>query len=177
MRSLVAGVAMLGLVACAGSEGGSDVAANASPAGVADDDSRRLLPDAELPRLDREGALAMRELRGPPAVVNFWASWCPFCVDEIPEFEAVNGELDGRVRFVGVNLEDNLDKARILARETGVTWDLVVDGDGSYFRAVRGRGMPTTLLVDADGVIVRQLTGPQTAEQLRALIEAHLLGA
>lgn len=132
------------------------------------------LPDAELPELEGDEVLATSELRGAPAVVNFWASWCTFCIDEMPDFEAVHADLDGRVRFVGVNRQDNLEKARTLADETGVTYELVVDDDSSFFYAVKARGMPTTLLVDEDGAIVHRHVGPLDADQLRTLIGRHL---
>jgi cytochrome c biogenesis protein CcmG, thiol:disulfide interchange protein DsbE len=132
------------------------------------------LPDAELPHLEEGGVLATTELRGTPSVVNFWASWCTFCVDEMPDFEAVHDELAGEVRFVGVNRQDNLEKAKTLAEETGVTYDLVVDDDSSFFLAVQARGMPTTLLVDEDGAIAHRHVGPLDADQLRTLIGRHL---
>jgi cytochrome c biogenesis protein CcmG, thiol:disulfide interchange protein DsbE len=132
------------------------------------------LPDAALPYLDGAGALTTADLRGTPAVINFWATWCAFCVDEMPDFEEVHASLDGRVRFIGVNVEDPRDKAARLAAETGVTYDLVVDDDRSFYRAVRARGMPTTLLVDGAGVIVHRHAGPLNAEQLADLIHDHL---
>ncbi len=132
------------------------------------------LPAATLPYLDAEGALSTDALMGKPAIINFWASWCVFCVEEMPDFESVHRELADEVRFVGVDREDSHDKARALAEETGVTYELVTDDDGSYFRAVKGRGMPTTVFVDAEGVIVYRHAGPVTAEQLRDLITEYL---
>lgn len=132
------------------------------------------LPEAELPYLDRDGALEMGELRGTPALVNFWATWCTFCVDEMPDFEEVHSELDGQVRFIGVNVEDRHDKALVLAEETGVTYELVIDDDRSYYFAVLARGMPTTLFVDDEGRITYRHAGPLDADGLRELIEEHL---
>jgi cytochrome c biogenesis protein CcmG, thiol:disulfide interchange protein DsbE len=132
------------------------------------------LPDFVLPYLDTEGTFASDDLAGAPAVVNFWASWCPPCVDEMPDLEEVHRAAEGQVRFVGINREDNLDRARRLAEETGVTYDLVVDEDDDLFRAVRARGMPTTLLVDGDGTIVHRHAGPLDANGLKDLIRLHL---
>lgn len=131
------------------------------------------LPDARLERLDGSGSLATGSLTGP-AVVNFWATWCAFCVEEMPDFEAVHRRLGDAVRFVGVDREDDHAKARLLARETGVTYEQVTDPDGSFFRAVQGRGMPTTLLVDREGRIVYRHAGPLTADELIELLGEHL---
>jgi cytochrome c biogenesis protein CcmG, thiol:disulfide interchange protein DsbE len=132
------------------------------------------LPRAELPALEGDASLDTADLVGRPAVINFWASWCAFCVDEMPDFEAVHGDLGEQVRFVGVNKEDQLDKARTLAAETGVTFELVRDDDASFFRAVQGRGMPTTLFVDAAGTVAYRHAGPLDEEALRELVEEHL---
>lgn len=132
------------------------------------------LPAAELPYLDREDTLDTGELGGQPAVVNFWATWCTFCVEEMPDFEEVHLELADEVRFIGVNVEDREDRARILAAETGVSYELVVDDDRSYYFAVLARGMPTTLFVDEDGRIAHRYAGPLDADDLRELIAEHL---
>ena len=133
------------------------------------------LPSASLPRLDGEGELDPAALAGAPAVVNFWATWCSFCIDEMPALEQVHQELGDEVRFLGVNREDSLETALLMEQETGVTYPSVVDGDGSYFRAAGARGMPTTLLVDSEGVVVYRHAGPLTAEQLEDLIRDELL--
>jgi cytochrome c biogenesis protein CcmG/thiol:disulfide interchange protein DsbE len=162
--TLVLGLLLVSMVAAACGEGASTATAEVDA-----------LPSASLPRLDGEGDLDPADLRGEPLVANFWATWCTYCIDEMPALEEVHQALGDRVRFLGVDREDSLEKARLLEQETGVTYPSVVDADGSYFRAAGGRGMPTTLLVDADGVIVYRHAGPLTAEQLEELIHRELL--
>ena len=131
------------------------------------------LPEASLPMLRGQGTLTTGQLTGTPTVLNFWATWCPFCVDEMPAFEAVHQQLAGEVRFVGVDVEDSREKALTLAEETGVTYTLVEDTDRSFLEAVRGRGMPTTVFVSPEGVIEHRHVGPLTGEQLLELIGEH----
>lgn len=133
------------------------------------------LPAAELPDLDGDGALRIPDdLAGEPAVLNFWATWCAFCVEEMPDIEEVHRQLRGQVTFVGIDQDDSVDMARTLAERTGVTYRLVVDDDGSYFRSVQGRGMPTTVFIDPDGTIVHRHSGPLDVASLRGLIREHL---
>ena len=135
------------------------------------------VPDMELQLLDGSGTVAMGELRGVPTVINFWASWCAFCVEEMPAFEQVHQELGDRVRIVGVDRADDLDKARRLAEGTGVTYTLVADPDERFFEATATRDvMPTTVFVDAQGTIVHRYHGPVDRAQLEQLIDEHLLG-
>lgn len=136
-----------------------------------------VLPEVVMPRLSDGASLSTHELLGQPLVVNFWASWCTYCIDEMPALEQVHQRLDGSVEFIGINREDSLDRARELAAETGVTYEHLIDDDGAFFRASRGRGMPTTLLVEPDGTVAYRHAGPLTATQLVELIEEHLVPA
>lgn len=132
------------------------------------------LPAATLSVLGQDEEVDTTSWRGTPTVVNFWATWCAFCVEEMPDFETVHADLGDSIRFVGVDREDRVAEAVELARRTGVTYTLVEDPDGAFFRAVEGRGMPTTLFVDADGTIVYSHAGPLSERRLRELLEEHL---
>lgn len=69
--------------------------------------------------------------------------------------------------MVGVDYVDQSDRAVELARELDITYPLVTDRDGEFARSVRLLGTPTTLVVDADGIVRRQLAGELTEAQLR----------
>lgn len=118
---------------------------------------------------------------GRPMVLNFWASWCPSCIGEMPEFQQVYESLAGRVEFVGVDVlgvrGETRAAARRFARETGVRYPLVFDEKGvlhSRFVGAAGLAMPVTILVQADGTIVHGQAGPLRRDDLRALIEEKL---
>jgi len=118
--------------------------------------------------------LDLAEQIGRPIVINFWASWCPPCITEMPAFEAVHVELAPQVAFLGFNVGDEPGAARELAERTGVTYPLAEDPDSSIFQAFGGFGMPTTVLVDAEGMIVHMISSRLRAQDLRALIAEHL---
>lgn len=161
-------------VACAAGTDGRQAAGDPSLEPIGTLTAGDPVPAVELPVLGHDGTIAMDDLGGP-AVLNFWATWCAFCVEEMPDLQAASEALGDEVRFVGIDREDpNVDKALALASETGVTYELVADPDGAFFRAVEARGMPTTVLVDADGVIRYRHGGPLTRDQLLDLVEEHL---
>lgn len=112
-----------------------------------------------------------------PVVVNFWASWCPPCVAEMPEFEEVHQQFASRVTLLGINTQDTAEKARELAEQTGVTYPLAWDPDGDLFAAFSVFSMPSTFVVDTDGRIVDRHSGPLTGDDLVAMIERALAGA
>lgn len=142
----------------------------AEPAPAGD---HRPVPEVRFDYFDgSEGTLA--DLAGTPAVINFWASWCPPCITEMPAFEAVHVELAPQVAFLGFNVGDEPGAARELAERTGVTYPLAEDPDSTIFQAFGGFGMPTTVLVDAEGMIVHMISSRLRAQDLRALIAEHL---
>lgn len=132
------------------------------------------LPDVALERLDGNGRIRLAELRGAPAVVNFWASWCVPCVKELPVLARAAADLGPRVGFLGVDVQDQVAKGRELAADSGVRFPLAQDPRGEFYAAVGGVGMPTTLFVDAEGTVVYRHTGEVSAARLAELLREHL---
>lgn len=123
----------------------------------------------ELPNLVEGGpAVSVADAgRGAkPVIVNFWASWCRPCLAEMPDFEAAARELGGRVAFIGVNHLDKRGPALDLLRRSGVTYPSGFDPSGQVAVGLTLRGMPTTLFVSAEGIVVERRTGPLTRDQL-----------
>lgn len=115
----------------------------------------------------------LASFEGKPLVINYWASWCPFCIAEMPDFEKVHQELGSSVAFLGVDIQDDLESAKRLAEQTGVSYPLASDAKGKVYERLRGLAMPTTWFVDERGTIVERFSGPMTADQLRARIREH----
>jgi cytochrome c biogenesis protein CcmG, thiol:disulfide interchange protein DsbE len=115
-------------------------------------------------------AATIASLRGRPAIVHFWASWCGPCRQEAPELARLGGELRGRATLVGVDYTDAAGSARAFIARHDWRFPILADPSGRTGDAYGLSGLPTTFLVDARGRIVRRLTGPQTAGGLlRAL--------
>jgi cytochrome c biogenesis protein CcmG, thiol:disulfide interchange protein DsbE len=130
------------------------------------------LPDVTLKGLTSTSrATNLRDLRGP-MVVNLWANWCQPCRREMPIYQKFHTAHPG-VQVLGVNWRDPArDKALAVARETGVTYPLVVDKDGSVLEA---RGLPKLIMIDAKGRIAYQAYVEITSrKQLEDLVHTHL---
>lgn len=112
--------------------------------------------------------------RGRPLVVNFWATWCAPCVKEMPALQQVAAEVEGRVGFLGVNVQDAPVNATTFADQLGISYALATDPRGAFWKEVGGFGMPTTLLVDRKGMVVYRHTGALDAEELRGLVRRRL---
>lgn len=125
----------------------------------------------EVVLIDFEGdEFSLQDYEGSPVVMNFWASWCPSCVAEMPAFERVHQDIGDEVVFLGIDQRDSRGPAEALAKETGVTYRLVEDPNGRLFDAFGGVGMPTTVFILDDGEVADVVVGQLTEAQLRALI-------
>jgi peroxiredoxin len=165
------GVVLAGLLGAVGLAGQPGTTAAAVVEGVAG--TGRPAPRVELP--DFQGRrVRLADLRGRPVVVNFWASWCPGCAAEMPDFERVHRRLGDQVAFLGIAQRDTPGRASASARRTGVTYQLAVDASGRAFDAFGSRGMPTTVLIRADGTVAEVVTGQLDEERLTEQIRRHL---
>ncbi|MGH8930913.1 MAG: TlpA family protein disulfide reductase [Egibacteraceae bacterium] len=135
---------------------------------------RTPLPEVTLPAFGEGTPVGLASYRGQPLVVNFWATWCAPCVEEMPALQQVAAALRGRVAVLGVNVKDNPESAARFVRTLEVAYDQASDPRGEFLLSLGGLGLPTTLLVDPSGVIVYRRTGALTVEEFRELIREHL---
>ena len=123
-------------------------------------------PVFDLPRLDKPGTISTQSLSGHPAVLNFWASWCPPCADEAPDLNALSLRYGGLgVRFVGVDFNDAVDEARAFAKRHDVAYSLVHDTRGVR-QAFGVTGPPETFVLDGAGHAIVRIEGPVDAPLL-----------
>ena len=113
-------------------------------------------------------------LLGQPLVVNVWYSTCEPCRREFPVLAAAHERYGDEVRFVGENIGEDADDAAAFIAEVGATYDQFVDSDGYVVTELGTSTMPVTLVVDADGVIVREHLGPMDQDALNAAIDDAL---
>jgi len=115
---------------------------------------------------------ALAQWKGKPLLVNFWASWCAPCVQEMPELSALAAR-DGGKRFnvigIGIDSPSNLVQ---FTQKTKVAYPLYVGGMGATDLA-RGLGntnggLPYTVLIGADGKVIKTYLGKLKFDQLRA---------
>lgn len=119
------------------------------------------VPDFTLPPLEDGPAVTSTELRGAPVVVNFWASWCIPCREEMPELqEAWERYKDRGVLFVGVNVMDSKDNALAFLEEFPVGYPVVTDPDKVLVDSLDIVGLPQTLFInDGDRALDQVLGG------------------
>jgi cytochrome c biogenesis protein CcmG/thiol:disulfide interchange protein DsbE len=148
-----------------------------SPAQTAlGDDTRPDAPDFSLNTLDGE-TFRLGDHRGEVVVLNFWATWCPPCRREIPDFVSLQNDLGPRgLQFVGVALERSAgpEEVRAFAEKMNINYPIGL-GDGSIAEKYGGvRGLPMTFVIGPEGTIRKHIPGMTTEDRIRPLLEALL---
>jgi len=132
------------------------------------------------PRLRRalgDGRFDLRELRGWPVVLNFWASWCIPCRDEAPLLNASARAHRGQIVFLGVNVQDLNEDALKFLRKFDAPYVSIRDRNNKTFEVYGLTGVPETYYLDARGRIVGHVPGAISRRTLEQGVAALLTGA
>lgn len=116
--------------------------------------------------------LDLASLRGAPAFIDVWASWCLSCEEEAPVIARLAREFRGCVRFIGIDVQDSRGAGRSFVRRHGLAFPHLFDPDGSVAAKLAVYGIPTMLLVDREGRIAGTLVGRQAETKLRRTLRA-----
>ena len=121
---------------------------------------------------DKDGkTVKLSDFIGQPIVINFWASWCGPCRSELPHFDKLAKEYEGRVRFLMVNLSGELkDRVIGFVKENGYTFPLYFDDTNSGANAYSVSSIPVTVFITAKGNVGAQRVGSMSEAVLRNYI-------
>jgi thiol-disulfide isomerase/thioredoxin len=140
-----------------------------------DAEASKLLLALELPAADGQ-PVAIGQWRGRPLVVNFWATWCAPCIEEMPELSELQGIYEtAGLQILGLGV-DSPDNIRRFSRERPVDYPLLIAGAGGSELARRfgnqSGGLPYTVVVDRSGRITSRILGRFDLAELREAIDS-----
>ena len=120
-----------------------------------------IAPDFEFSSFEGE-RLRLSDFRGRPVMINFWATWCQPCRQEMPAIdEAMRRFSADDVAVLAINRGERFSSANEWANELGVQFTAFgYDPDAAIFKQYRGTGMPTSYFIDARGVVTEIIAGP-----------------
>jgi cytochrome c biogenesis protein CcmG/thiol:disulfide interchange protein DsbE len=109
----------------------------------------------------------LAKLRGKPAIINFWATWCGPCYQEHPTLVQNARILAKDVQFVGVVFNDTEQKIQAFLADRGSAYPTLLDESGKTAIAYGVGGVPETFFLDRGGKIVAKYTGPMSTEDIQ----------
>ena len=104
----------------------------------------------------------LSELKGSVVFINFWATWCPPCIEEMPSIQNLyNGFKDKKeFRMVTILFKDDYGKAMAYLKQNNYAIPVLIDGNGKAAKAYGVTGVPETYIVDKQGVLRQKVIGP-----------------
>jgi len=125
---------------------------------------------------DRPQRLA--DYRGKAVILNFWATWCPPCREEMPSMQRAHEAVaDDGIAVIAINVGEDADTINQFLADTPVAFPLPMDLDSRVVQSYPVRGLPTTFVIDPEGRLTYVATGgrewddPKILDQVRALKE------
>ncbi|WP_100618012.1 TlpA family protein disulfide reductase [Bacillus cereus] len=127
-------------------------------------------PDFELTKLDGTN-VKLSDLKGKKVILNFWATWCGPCQQEMPDMEAFYKEHKGNVEILAINYTPSEkgggeEKVSNFAKEKGITFPVLLDKNIDVTTAYKVITIPTSYFIDTKGVIQDKFIGPMTQKEM-----------
>lgn len=114
----------------------------------------------------------LSDYRGKPIILNFWASWCPFCLEEMSLFETFYQDYRDRgLELIAVNRGESLQQAKKFTDPMDLSYTLLLNKSDDVYNSYNLQAMPTTFFIDDAGVIQDIKFGQLTEKELRGKID------
>ena len=144
--------------------------------GVVRFDKKIMAPSFALKDLNGS-EVRLDDLRGKIVFLNFWATWCPPCREEMPSMEKLYGEFKNRdFTMLAIDLREDVLKVKTYKEESGLTFPILLDSDGSVGLEYGVISIPTTYVVDREGYLIggalgaRDWSSPEAFELINQLL-------
>jgi len=136
------------------------------------------LPAQDFTLADLNGRrVTLEDLRGKVVFLNFWATWCPPCILEMPTMEKLHGEFGGNgLVILAVNFRESPERVKAFLNEQQLTFTTLLDPKGKVFELYQAWSLPTTTIVNKKGQAVGKVIGyrdwhkPEMKEFFRRLL-------
>lgn len=113
--------------------------------------------------------VSLSDSEGKVRVINSWATWCPFCVDELVDFAELQQEFGNEIVVIAINRREQLDRTQSFVEDLGIanSMTFLIDPRDSFYASIGAFSMPETIFVDGSGEIVFHKRGPLPLSEMR----------
>lgn len=135
-------------------------------------EERSAAPDFTLKDLDGND-VKLSDFRGKVVFLNFWATWCPYCVEEMPDLQKANDTLakEGKAVILAVDVAENSEIVKKYVSDKKLSLKVLLDTDGRIADIYKVTGIPITFIINRDGTIYNYM-GATKAETILNLVKS-----
>ncbi len=115
----------------------------------------------------------LSSFKGKKIFINFWTTWCPYCVEEMPDIEKLYQETkDGDLVILTINSGESKKTAQEFIEKKGFTFPVLLDIDGKVSQLYEVAYLPTSYFIDSEGYLVKGVTQGLSLEAMKAYVDA-----
>jgi cytochrome c biogenesis protein CcmG/thiol:disulfide interchange protein DsbE len=148
---------------------------NNKPGGVTVPEQNEIAPDFTLKSLMGE-TIHLGDYRGKSVLLNFWATWCVPCQEEMPLIQSRYEQYRSNLVVLAVNFDEPAVDVQNFTKRLHISFDVLLDPGGKAQRLYRVRGYPSTFFIDTQGIIRVYHIGSMTADQLDSYLKMVNIG-
>jgi len=139
--------------------------------------SNPMAPDFNLKDLNGKD-VKLSDYKGKIVILNFWAVWCKFCKEEMPDLNDLNKELekDNEAVIIAVNVQESLDTVKDYLSSNNIDIKVLLDQDGSVTQTYGVSGFPATFIINKDGSVYTYIPGKTDKETLQKYLDKAIKG-
>lgn len=109
------------------------------------------------------------DFEGKIIMLNFWATWCPYCIEEMPALDEMNGYED--VVVLALNAQESKNTVEKYIADHPYGFDILLDEEGYYSRLFYIASLPSTFFINEEGILLGAINGMMTKEQMESIIQ------
>ncbi|MFW5996115.1 MAG: TlpA family protein disulfide reductase [Halanaerobiaceae bacterium] len=128
-------------------------------------------PNFTLENLEGE-EVSLDDYRGEKIFLNFWATWCPPCKSEMPDIQKLH-EDNENITILTINLQENKNQAETYLQQNDLSFPVLLDTEGEAGNKYLVRSIPTTYIIDKEGIIKDQHIGAMNYETMTEIMEVE----
>ncbi|MGL5647124.1 MAG: TlpA family protein disulfide reductase [Clostridium sp.] len=119
--------------------------------------------------------VSLSQYKGKKVFINFWASWCPPCKDEMPDLEKLYKEYGDKIVILTINAGETREKAENFIKEKNYTFPVLLDSNMEVSAEYGARYLPTSVMINEKGDIVNYRNGAMDYAQMKEFIQERTL--
>lgn len=146
----------------------TSIIAKAEAAEISEDVSA---PDFAFTDLATGKVINLSDLRGKPVYLNFWATWCPPCVKELPHIQAKYEQYKDRIHFLAISVDSEQDAPAQFISSKGYTFTFGYGNEREISRAYNIEAIPASYIIGTDGTIKAQIVGSMDEDDLERFLQ------